>query len=335
VVIALLCVLAIGLAASTLTAPVEDPDAGGSGLGGSQEDLGVDDDDDDSSLGIGRGSGDRFNISVGTIPIPVFCLRFLNDPAVIAAILGAFALAAGLAYRKAGIFGSIAVIGGLGLPTFFLHALLSTCERPDNGEWNVVLPNATQLPAGGSGGVDSGSTVAPSAPSVLVTVLLGLTLVAALVLFVKSTQGDAPDEAEPPVEDPDDEVRMAAVGRAAGAAADRIETTDDLDNEVYRAWREMTTHLDVARPRSSTPAEFAAAAVDAGIDREDVTDLTTLFEEVRYGDRPATEDREEQALAALRRIEEGYAGVDERYAGDDSRHAGDGGRSGPGGGGRE
>ena len=307
VVIALLCVVAIGLAASTLTTPVENPDAGGSGLGGPQEGIGAGNDENDSSLGVGRGQGSRFNFSVGSIPIPVFCMRFLNDPLVIWGIVAAFGVGAALAYRKAGILGSIAVVGGFGLPAFFLHALLSTCERPNNGEWNIEIPNATHLPSGGTGGADPGSTVVPSTPSVLVTVLLAATLVAALVLFVKSTRGDAPDEEEPPVPEPDDEVRVAAVGRAAGEAADRIETTNDLDNEVYRAWREMTTHLDVARPASSTPAEFAGAAVDAGLDREDVADLTTLFEEVRYGDRPATAEREKRALAALRRIEEGYA----------------------------
>lgn len=311
VVIALLCVLAIGLAASTLTSPVET-DAGGTGLGGAQDDAGVDDDDDEnSSIGLDDGENDRFNISVGEIPIPTFCLEFLNDPRVIFGIVAAFALAAYVAYRRVGILGSVAVVFGLGIPTMLLHALFSSCERR-TGEWNVELPNATRLPAGGSGGLDPGSTTAPSTPSILLTALLGVTLLAALVLLVKSTGGETPETADPEPT-PDHDVQVA-VGRAAGAAADRLESSGDLDNEVYRAWREMTRHLDVPRPESSTPVEFAAAAVEAGMAREDVADLTRLFEEVRYGDRPATPEREERALAALRRIEEGYAEPEEGSA---------------------
>ena len=49
-------------------------------------------------------------------------------------------------------------------------------------------------------------------------------------------------------------------------------------------------------------------AVEAGMAREDVDRLTSLFEEVRYGGESPTEEREEQALEALRRIEDEYAG---------------------------
>jgi hypothetical protein len=66
----------------------------------------------------------------------------------------------------------------------------------------------------------------------------------------------------------------------------------------------MTRHLDVPNPESSTPAEFAAVAVEAGIDREDVEELTALFEAVRYGGESPTEDRERRALEALRSVEE-------------------------------
>jgi len=98
----------------------------------------------------------------------------------------------------------------------------------------------------------------------------------------------------------------SAVADAAGRAADRLDAADDLENAVYRSWHEMTAHLDVERPDASTPAEFADAAVDAGMDRDDVAELTRLFEAVRYGDAPATAERAERATAALRRIERTY-----------------------------
>jgi hypothetical protein len=40
---------------------------------------------------------------------------------------------------------------------------------------------------------------------------------------------------------------------------------------------------------------------------DDVRELTDLFEEVRYGDREVTAERERRATDALRRIEESYA----------------------------
>ena len=79
----------------------------------------------------------------------------------------------------------------------------------------------------------------------------------------------------------------------------------------------MTTHLPVDNPASSTPAEFADAAVAAGMDREDVAELTRLFEAVRYGDEPITPEREDRAVAALRNIERSYGDVStEGVAGD-------------------
>jgi hypothetical protein len=70
----------------------------------------------------------------------------------------------------------------------------------------------------------------------------------------------------------------------------------------------MTEALDVDRPASSTPAEFASAAVAAGVDEEPIDELTAVFERVRYGGEDATADRERRAVAALRRIEERHGG---------------------------
>ncbi|WP_230198558.1 DUF4129 domain-containing protein [Halopiger goleimassiliensis] len=101
-----------------------------------------------------------------------------------------------------------------------------------------------------------------------------------------------------------------AVGSAAGRAADRLAAGTDADNEIYRAWWEMTDSLEVDNPESSTPGEFAAAAVDAGLDREDVADLTALFEEVRYGTTDVTPELEREAETVFRRIERQYSADD-------------------------
>lgn len=115
-------------------------------------------------------------------------------------------------------------------------------------------------------------------------------------------------------------VDLTAMGRAAGAAADRIDADADLTNEVYRAWDEMRAHLDAPDPETTAPAEFAESAVAAGMDPDDVAELTGLFAEVRYGGRDPA-DRADRAVAALRRIEAAYADGDGT---DDAEADGDG-----------
>mgnify|MGYP000268306990 CR=1 FL=1 len=105
------------------------------------------------------------------------------------------------------------------------------------------------------------------------------------------------------------EADLSAVGRAAGAAADRIDADADVDNEVYRAWDEMRAHVDAVDPETTAPGEFAEAAVAAGMDPDDVAELTDLFAQVRYGGRDP-EARADRAVAALRRIEAAYTDDD-------------------------
>lgn len=111
-----------------------------------------------------------------------------------------------------------------------------------------------------------------------------------------------------------DPARSAAIRRAAGRAATRLAGSGSVDNEVYRAWREMTGFLDVSDPETTTPGEFASVAVAAGLDPADVEELTDLFEAVRYGGTAADEALERRALSVLRRIESAYAREDEAGA---------------------
>ncbi|MUV61919.1 DUF4129 domain-containing protein, partial [Halobacterium sp. CBA1126] len=121
---------------------------------------------------------------------------------------------------------------------------------------------------------------------------------------------DDPPDRDPVPEpaDGEDEETLDALGSVAGDAADRIAADADVENEVYRAWREMTEHLDVDNPEASTPAEFAAAASDAGMAREHVDELTDLFRSVRYGGAEVTAEREQRAVDALRAVEASYGG---------------------------
>ncbi|WP_128477515.1 DUF4129 domain-containing protein [Halorussus pelagicus] len=303
VVLALLAVVAIGVAAATLNSAVVT-DSGGFGLGQPSSDAGAQN-GSQPSLKLGNQSSDG---DAGP-PLNLPCYPVFDQWWAVTLLFAGFASGAYVAYRRLGGLGVVAYAGPVGIPLLFAHALLTACTKPlpDARSSLFEKGNLSLVPEGGSGAPGGSTGTSITDPSVLLLAGLGVALVAAVALLFVSSSGEDPEEDEAFTE-PDDTTDVNAVGRAAGEAADRIETATDVDNEVFRAWHEMTDHLDVANPQSSTPSEFAAAAVDAGMAREDVDRLTTLFEEVRYGGESPTEEREQQALDALRRIEREYAG---------------------------
>jgi hypothetical protein len=169
-------------------------------------------------------------------------------------------------------------------------------------------PDTPDQPSNPTPSADSGGEPGPLSTTT-VLLLLGALLAGGVLAVTRFSRG-VPEESEEEVDD-----ESAAVAEAAGRAADELEETT-LSNAVFRAWREMTDALDVESPETTTPAEFEESAVEAGLAREDVATLTDLFREIRYGDAPATEAREERARTALRRIEETYADATEAKADD-------------------
>ena len=170
------------------------------------------------------------------------------------------------------------------------------------------IPDAPVGPVGEGGGGDGGDgTTVPGGPSLTLLVLVLASLVG-LLLFYRyaanpTTDEDERLEAEQAVHAID---ATDALGRAAGRAANQIEHTS-LENAVYEAWHEMTSAIDVSNPETRTPAEFATAAARAGMASDDVETLTALFQDVRYGPAPVTEERVQQARETLRRIERTYS----------------------------
>jgi hypothetical protein len=297
--VAALAVVALSLAAATLdSATVQE---GGSGLGvgpAEQPGVGTGSDADFGSQQESAGGG----MAVG------FCYPWLADPLVVLGIVGVFLLLGAITYYQTRtILVPASLTLAFGIPVGLVWALLTSCRSPTGGLFPTPSANGTGvLPSGGgSSGLAEGASQTVSTPSAILAILLVVALAGSvLLLFVAS--GDEDESFDEPADDePDPDV--AAVGRAAGDAADRIERDADVENEVYRAWVEMTGHLDVDNPRSSTPAEFAAAAVAAGMASDDVDELTRLFEEVRYGGEDVTSEREQRAVSALRRIEATYA----------------------------
>ncbi|MFC6730687.1 DUF4129 domain-containing protein [Natronoarchaeum mannanilyticum] len=222
----------------------------------------------------------------------------------------------GIGDKRWALKGIPVLVGIIALIIVVNHLWLTALQPPEG----FPMPTGNESGGGGGGGgnVSPGGGGGPGDPvgsgNMLVTIaLFGAVLVGVVAVFgaeyIPWQRDDDTTRAEVAEEASDDD---ESIGEAAGRAADRIESAEDsAENEVYRAWREMAESVDVGNPRTSTPAEFAAAAADAGLDRDRVAELTELFEAVRYGDRPVTEEREERAVAALREIEREHGG-DER-----------------------
>lgn len=194
------------------------------------------------------------------------------------------------------VFAALYVVG------YFLIEALASSGLPEQFA-NLERGNGTLL-GGGGGGEGATETTQPTPPTVYLLVLLGLLIIGTAVIVLRdrgTSMPDTADEEEPT--GPDAE----AVGRAAGRAAERLTAETDVDNEVYRAWREMTDLLEVDEPETTTPGEFATAAIDAGLGQSDVDELTRLFEDVRYGPIQPSEDLEQRAISVFRRIEDRYA----------------------------
>ena len=306
ILVAVVCVLAISVAAATLTTPVDTESSGGGGFGSPSSES--------SGETGGAGQNDSGSSSESGPTFPELCLSVLSGEAPFGVLAVTLLLFGAFTYSRYDGLVAFSFVLGIGIPLFLLLVFLTAgCVDPFSPPSSV---NATGIGIGDGnsssspiGLGDGEGRVDPTSPSALLLALLALTPVLLVGLYLFSDVENAADEDE--TSDRTDGERRSAIGRAAGRAADRIEDSVDVENEVYRAWREMTDHLDVDSPESSTPGEFADAAVDAGMTDDDVAELTTLFEEVRYGGRDPTEDREERAVAALRRIETAYAG-DER-----------------------
>jgi len=97
------------------------------------------------------------------------------------------------------------------------------------------------------------------------------------------------------------------VGVAADAA-DRLRAGHDVRGVVRECYAQMVRILEpeVGSSICLTPREFSAALADAGMQSCHITQLTHLFELVRYGERP--DDRfADQALRCLDGIQQAHA----------------------------
>ena len=312
-IVALLCVLAVSVAASTLADP-QSPSGSGPGTGSDFQFGNADQSGDDSeaqSAPEQPEGGDPIRLSGACVPI-------LLSPWVLIGGAAALAGTAWILKRRENAIYAAAVLFPVTLFLAVPYLLLTDCGTDGmmNQRDAALLPEVQANSSGGALGGNAGGQAADQllSPAVLVGLLVVVAVLFAVLAYRASGDDEADDDPIPEAEtgEPDDRPALSAVGAAAGEAADRIENEADVDNEVYRAWRDMTDHIDVPDPETSTPREFATAARDAGIDAVHVDALTDVFREVRYGGAEATSDREERAVDALRAIEQRYTEGGER-----------------------
>lgn len=281
-VLAVLGVLAVGLLAGSIQSPTVLDDGGGSGF----------------ALGDGDGS----------LPFPSFtggdagAASQLPGVVQVILVLAAIAVILGVLYTFSEPRMLLAAVLILGLA--LVVALLANFAGFESGS------GANPLDSTGEAGQPGAPEDSPSPVSLLwaIAPLVGLLVVAAgFVTLSGAREGETDEETIPGEEGAPEGDDAAALAQIAGETAERIEaaerTNTSLENEVYRAWHEMTDQLQVANPESTTPGEFATAATKTGLDADAVAELTDLFEAVRYGGVEATEAREQRAVKVLQRVE--------------------------------
>jgi hypothetical protein len=293
--VAALAILALGLGAATLDSTVTSDRGAGTG----------------PEAGPAEGTGGEGRVpGPSTGPGQAFEVPFLDVVTVLILVILVLAV---VSYVTRNWREAVVALVGVSLVLGLVYVSLNLVGAPASPS-SPVASSGNATPAGGGG--ETG-VVQPAVPSWLVGLVVVVGGAGTILAFFLTRSGDDGTETAPD----EDVTDAAAVGRAAGRAVDRLEAdtdTDDVDNEVYRTWREMTDLLEVDRPATSTPGEFAEAAVAVGLGREDVDELTRLFEDVRYGDVPATEEAERRAADVFGRIEARYA--------DDADDGGRGGR---------
>lgn len=311
-VLAALCVLALALGAATLDNPVaDDGGLGGVGSGGFSDAP----THDDGGGGVENGTRDLG----AAIPISGACIPFFTSGTFYLLVLALSLTVGTIAYRRGGLLLVLAVFGAVFAPGLVLWMLVTTCgsevsmsRRAQN--FSLFPGQNGTFSTGPGGGGGPGSSV----PSLATTVLLvlGVVVVAVALLVLRASDDDIVETADDTTEPDDPQEPLAGLAGVAGDAADRIESGGgETENEVYRAWRDMTGMLDVPNPRTATPAEFREAAREAGMSERHVSLLTDLFRDVRYGGVEPSEDHESRAIEALRAIEDAYGTADDGLGG--------------------
>jgi len=104
------------------------------------------------------------------------------------------------------------------------------------------------------------------------------------------------------------ETELPGVSQIAARAAANLERGGELSDIVLRCYSEMCDILSrkVRLSGEMTAREFAQRLQQKGVNEQEVTKLTILFEQVRYGRYATGPEERKEAIEALKAIEEQY-----------------------------
>ncbi|MFC4542532.1 DUF4129 domain-containing protein [Halosolutus amylolyticus] len=109
----------------------------------------------------------------------------------------------------------------------------------------------------------------------------------------------------------EDEPSPTGPGDAGGVTTPTVESTGDGTQPSFRElWRTFARQVAPGQWQTRTPGEIERTAVEAGYPREPVRELTTLFREVEYGERPLSERVRERAAEAAAVLTQNTATTD-------------------------
>ncbi|WP_246022874.1 DUF4129 domain-containing protein [Halosimplex halophilum] len=312
VVIGLVAMAAVAVGAATITATVDTGAATGAGEDPAQ-DPNEQGPNQGGSSGDGPGGGDGLNRSGGGADGDVVQYTTCVEPLTTwyggLVYFGAAAMLVFLIKRRYSFGAAFLGLYALAPPVLLAYFLGTDCAT-------VGGPGLGDGTVGGSTNTSTSPVASMDVPPAAVLGVFGVVLVATAAVLFRASSDQQITTMEEEAVDEGEGADVMDLAQAAGRAADRLEEHNaDVDNEVYRAWWEMTSMLDVPNPDSATPGEFAEAAVDVGLGEEDVQELTRLFEEVRYGKRDA-ESREDLAIDVFRNIEQEYGGATDSSVGE-------------------
>lgn len=303
IVVGILSIIAVGLGAATLTTAVTlDPSRGGTIISPPQPQEVL----DFGGGGMAHGNKTVINSGGGSFGSLTSCYPFLDSALGLLLVIASLFVLMGVLYSRYNAALSLFIGWTVAPPMALAYLILTDCGSTQQfiGQDGISFG-------------DVGQTLVPASevpPWIVGVFVVGAVVVAAIVLYRTAEEDEVVVE---PDEDENDDLDLGQFAAAAGRAADRIEDRNvDVDNAVYAAWIEMTQLLDVDKPETFAPTEFATEAIDLGMAENDVEGLTRLFNEVRYGGKEA-DVREDKATDILRSIEAEY-GTDENPDMDDT-----------------
>lgn len=183
---------------------------------------------------------------------------------------------------------ALLLVGGsesVRIPHVEVEPIPAATGEPVGEDQAPVLPADTELPS-----VDPDSPLART-----LAILFGTSLFGLMAWWWWRARPSPPEGS-----------MSAGLRRSASEAIDEIRIGGRLDDVILRCYHEMTGVVSdrkgVARDAWETPREYERDLLRLGLPASAVTQLTRLFERVRYGHYVAKEDDRETAIAALQAI---------------------------------